>query len=83
MKVPANSCILGVLCLDPVSNPPILRETKGRETPSSSEVISTRQREVFFRLSSSIVSISSTRVGDGKIIIPNLQLDYYNTIIPS
>ncbi|CAD6259182.1 unnamed protein product [Miscanthus lutarioriparius] len=49
---------------DPVSNPPILRETKGRETPSSSEVISTRQREVLFRLSSSIVSISSTRVGD-------------------
>ncbi|EES13025.2 uncharacterized protein LOC8082545 [Sorghum bicolor] len=49
---------------DPVSNPPILRETKGRETPSSSEVISMRQREMLFRLSSSIVSISSTRVGD-------------------
>ncbi|KAL6909314.1 hypothetical protein ACP4OV_001595 [Aristida adscensionis] len=52
---------------DPISNPPILRETKGRgrETPpSSDEVISRRQREVIFRLSSSIVGISSTRFGD-------------------
>jgi hypothetical protein len=52
----ANSCIFGALCLDPVSNAPILRERENKNNKdfgtSSIEVNSPR---------------SSTGVGDGKI----------------